>query len=220
MKDFDGRSTVAEVALVFGFIVGVPVAWSLVIGHRFAGDFSQGRLLRTVAAEVVLALCFVPWLMRRRGWDPGRVASRPSVGDAGRGILLWVAGYAAYLTSVTACVVLWPQTLAQLRQFAPRSSAAVWVVILVSIINPVFEEFLFLGYAVPRLECFGLPVACLVSIALRTMLHAYQGLIAIVGILPLAIIFTLYYARTRRFWPVVTAHLIFDAVGLLSATHS
>ncbi|MFN2564160.1 MAG: CPBP family intramembrane glutamic endopeptidase [Gemmatimonadaceae bacterium] len=88
------------------------------------------------------------------------------------------------------------------------------VAIAGAIINPFFEEFLFLGYGITAVERFGLRTAIVVSVALRTAIHAYQGAMALVGILPMAIVFTLYYVRTRRLWPVIVAHIIMDALGL------
>jgi membrane protease YdiL (CAAX protease family) len=29
-------------------------------------------------------------------------------------------------------------------------------------------------------------------------------------------VFTVYYSRTKRLWPVVVSHMLFDAFGLLS----
>jgi membrane protease YdiL (CAAX protease family) len=38
--------------------------------------------------------------------------------------------------------------------------------------------------------------------------------LALVSILPLAVILTAYYLRTGRLWPIVVAHVIFDAASL------
>lgn len=48
----------------------------------------------------------------------------------------------------------------------------------------------------------------------RVAIHAYQGQMALVGITPMAVVFTCYFARTGRLWPVVVAHAIGDAAGL------
>jgi len=36
----------------------------------------------------------------------------------------------------------------------------------------------------------------------------------VIGIVPLGFIFTYWYARTGRLWPVVLAHALFDVAGL------
>ncbi len=98
------------------------------------------------------------------------------------------------------------------------AGASVPALVAVTVLNALFEEFLWLGYAVPALASrLGLEAACVVSIGLRTSIHLYQGAMAFVGILPMAVIVTLYFARTRRLWPVVVAHVVIDAVGLAGA---
>jgi membrane protease YdiL (CAAX protease family) len=70
------------------------------------------------------------------------------------------------------------------------------------------------------LRPFGNAAAILGSAGLRTLLHAYQGAMALVSILPLGLVFTIYYARSRRIWPVIVAHMLFDVVALLQVIHS
>ena len=52
------------------------------------------------------------------------------------------------------------------------------------------------------------------------LVHAYQGPMAVIGILPLGLVFTYYFARSRRLWPAVVAHMIFDTIGLLQVLQS
>jgi membrane protease YdiL (CAAX protease family) len=60
----------------------------------------------------------------------------------------------------------------------------------------------------------GFALRDVVSVALRVAIHSYQGPIALIGILPMTIVFTWYYARSGRLSPVVVAHVITDAAGL------
>jgi membrane protease YdiL (CAAX protease family) len=53
-----------------------------------------------------------------------------------------------------------------------------------------------------------------VSAALRLLAHGYQGPLALVTVLPVGILFTLYYARTWRIWPVIVAHAFQDTLAL------
>jgi len=84
-----------------------------------------------------------------------------------------------------------------------------------------------LGFAAGRVESFnfgqsrllGTVAAEVVAVAILwpwLAIHSYQGLVALTSILPLAIVFTVYYSRTKRLWPVVVSHMLFDAFGLLS----
>jgi membrane protease YdiL (CAAX protease family) len=56
-----------------------------------------------------------------------------------------------------------------------------------------------------------------VSVGIRLLCHLYQGPLA-VGIVPVGLVFTWYYARTHRLWPVVIAHAISDFVALVAYT--
>jgi membrane protease YdiL (CAAX protease family) len=53
-------------------------------------------------------------------------------------------------------------------------------------------------------------------VALRVLVHLYQGRLALIAILPLGVVFTWYYVRTKRLWPVVVAHVVVDALALSS----
>ena len=54
------------------------------------------------------------------------------------------------------------------------------------------------------------------SLVLRLAVHLYQGRLAFISILPLAVVFTVYYSRTNRLWPVIVAHMLFDIIALAS----
>jgi membrane protease YdiL (CAAX protease family) len=49
--------------------------------------------------------------------------------------------------------------------------------------------------------------------------HAYQGPLAVVTVVPIGILFTAYYLRTRRLWPVVVAHAFQDILALEILRH-
>jgi uncharacterized protein len=56
----------------------------------------------------------------------------------------------------------------------------------------------------------------LLSTALRVAVHTYQGVLSLLVILPWGIVFTVYYLRTRRLWPLILAHALQDAIALLA----
>lgn len=101
------------------------------------------------------------------------------------------------------------------RDTIHRRSSRPLAIVVTSVVNPVFEEFLWLGYGVARLaDRIGLRAAAVLSILLRLGVHTYQGPWAVLGVLPLALAFTWYYGRIRRLWPVNVAHVLLDALGL------
>jgi membrane protease YdiL (CAAX protease family) len=153
-----------------------------------------------------------------RGWTFKRVGLTPQFRDTLIGAGLAFASYAAY-------VAVWIVVAAANLQPAYLNGASspvggqfdLLTVTAISIVNPLFEEFFVCGYviAVAR-ECGHLALGVNASIAIRLAYHLYQGGIGVVGIIPLGLIFGLWFARTGRLWPVVVAHGITDFVALVS----
>jgi uncharacterized protein len=209
------RGSSAELAAVFGLTVALPLTLTVIAGRVGSFDFGQRRLLTTLTAEAIVVLLLWPWLARR-GWSFRRIAGAPEPFDVLRGVGLAVLAYLAYYFSAIAWFMLAPDSYAALAASAPTGTASVVVVAMLCVVNPVVEEFLWLAYGVTALERFGTRNAIVTSVALRTLIHAYQGVVALIGIVPLGFVFTIYYARTRRLWPAIVAHVCFDAIALAS----
>ena len=210
------RATIPELVLVLGLPTAVFLVPSLKLLARHAGlpDFDDARFSSTLVVEAALAALLLPFL-RRRGWRVTEVAGAPEPRDVLRGAGVWLAAMAGYYLVWIVFALSAPALAETVRGQPPAGSVSALMIVAVAVLNPVFEEFLWLGYAIPALGSrLGLRGACVVSLALRVAVHAYQGAMAIVGILPASAVLTWYYARTRRLWPVVVAHVIMDALSL------
>jgi membrane protease YdiL (CAAX protease family) len=97
----------------------------------------------------------------------------------------------------------------------PAFGLSLPVVLLVSLVNPFFEEGILLAYVVPALRKKGLQTALCVSLILRLATHLYQGPQAAISILPTGLLFFGYYWRTGKIWPPVLAHALLDFVPLM-----
>jgi membrane protease YdiL (CAAX protease family) len=208
--------TVLELLLVLGLPTSLFFAGSLRwLAHNTGNPYvSDARVASTLVFELALAALLLPFL-RRRGWRPGQVAGTPEPRDVLRGAGVWLAAMASYYLTWIVFTLSAP-TLARAIHHGPTPGVHVSAVmiVVVAVLNPLFEEFLWLGYGIPALSSrLGLRGASVVSVALRVAVHIYQGAQGIIGILPVAIVFTRYYARTRRIWPVVVAHVIADALA-------
>lgn len=64
--------------------------------------------------------------------------------------------------------------------------------VLVSLINPLFEE--------------------------RLSVHLYQGPLGVASILPMGLLFAVYYWEMRQLWRPILAHFLFGPFGLLHHT--
>jgi len=213
------RAKTLEIVLVLGLptIVGLLASIVWLAHPRANATVSDARLLRTIGEEIAFCAVGLPFL-RRRGWTPAAAAGQPHPVDVLRAGLVWLTSYVAYVVVAISVISLAPALApaAQTPPFGVSASAA--TVLFVSLVNPLFEEFLWLGYGISALRPrLGLTGACVVSIALRVLVHAYQGPMALIGIAPLAIVFTMYYALTGRLWPVIVAHILQDVIGLAAA---
>lgn len=207
-----------EIALVLGaptaLFLASSISWRL---RRPDGVvFTDRRLLVTLLIEGVIAVIMLRYLSRR-GWKPMEVAGTPEPQDVLRGMGLWLGVVTAYAATFLALYLIVPGFVAPIQKPQFTGSLSPVFVLTAALFNPLFEEFLWLGYAIPAVgNRFGVRTAFVVSVTARVLVHAYQGRMALVAILPLGAIFTWYYVRTGRLWPVVVAHVIVDALALSS----
>jgi len=143
-------------------------------------------------------------ILKTRGWKWSDFAIHASRGATILGVIiaiaLFVFGYAFEAIFGKVPVVL---------------SAGLLPILLVSLLNPVFEELLVLGYVVQSMRrAFGLTTAFNVSLALRILYHLYQGPLAVIPIAVMALVFTLVYVKLGRLWPVIVSHALLDFLGL------
>jgi uncharacterized protein len=174
-----------------------------------------------LAVYELLTLAAVLWIGRIRGWSLKSFGLRPTWKWTAIGILLFfAAGFTARLIGM-----LLKNFVPSLLPSALQSHVVVEVslpfIILISAINPVFEESLWGGYFVHALKRYGMWIAVLASALLRTFCHAHLGIRALVSILPMGVIYGLVYWRWRQLWPLVVAHslqMFFSLMGGLYVT--
>jgi membrane protease YdiL (CAAX protease family) len=94
---------------------------------------------------------------------------------------------------------------------------ALFTVIAASAVNALFEEVFVCGYLISVAKENGhLAVGVNASIALRLAYHLYEGGAGVIMIIPVGLIFALWFSRTGRLWPVVVAHTLIDVAALFS----
>jgi membrane protease YdiL (CAAX protease family) len=209
----------AEFAVVvlgaFGYFVVISLA-AVFHADPQAGQLSDRHLLVLLAYELVLLLLLLGFL-RLRGWTVDRFDIRLTAGETLAGFGLAGVAYLAYILVFVVVAAAWPQA-AQATQTSVISSSGISLatVIAVSFINPAFEEIFVCGYVIAALQKSGDTWAGVhVSVAIRLLYHLYQGAIAVIGVVPIGLIFALWYRRTGRLWPVIVAHAVTDFAALL-----
>jgi uncharacterized protein len=175
-------------------------------------EFQDTGLLWLVAFELVTFT--VAWMfLRVRGWRLAYFNIRPSWSGLLLGALLF--GF-----SLIADAVIWDlfakhsAARAIIEDIARMKTATPLVVLLVSLVNGVYEEFFLTGYLLKALRPAGISAALGVSALVRVTYHLYQGPLGALTVMAFGLLLTAFYWRYRTLWPVICAHVIADFVAL------
>jgi uncharacterized protein len=208
--------------LVLAFAPSVLGLLFLALGPQGTAPAQTQVLPSLISIVIELFLSWSPVLVigfllarNREGWA-GIGLTRFSAGDLGMGAVLWVASFIVVLV------------LAQLFQYFGQREVdflppglPLWFralqAVLIAVTAGVTEEIVVRGYAQTRLEQLRAPAAVilLVPTALWAVLHVYQGLGAALTIFGLGLMYAWYFQRTRRLWPLILAHILFDMTQLV-----
>lgn len=206
-----------EFALVLGIAFGLLIHLSLssLLGHQSAA-FGNAQLARLLAYELVVG-SGVAMILRHNGWRLPHFNVYPTLGATGAGLLLAAGGVALFQgcawlatwifgSTIDTHLTGWPQTA------VPASAL---LIALVCVVNPLFEEMLVSGYVIGALRRrYGVLAAINFSAALRVAVHLDQGIFAVLWVGLIGLLCGYVYVQTRRLWPLVVAHMIYDFVLL------
>ena len=176
--------------------------------------FDNRGVIALVGIEL-LQLAIVLWIGHIRGWSLATFGFDISWKWTGAGLLLFVV--MLFFNGIVG--VLAYQFHPVLHEFHAEH-LSLFAILLVSLVNPVFEEVLEAGYFIHSLERFGMWPVVLASGLLRALLHTYQGFNGAVSALTVGVVFGLAYWRWRQLWPLIVAHALTDFLGLLSIAHA
>jgi membrane protease YdiL (CAAX protease family) len=216
-----GRFNGLEFTLVIGIAFGQFIVFS--IASLLAGPgtgsrmFDTGHLAYLLVYESV-AGSIVALILWRNGWRLRDFTLQPSLTATGQGIGLACAGWLVYYVAAILAHALFGGSIgdrvAEDDQLV-LGGAAPLLILLVSLLNPLFEEILVCGYVIEALRNrLGVVAAINVSTTLRVLYHVYQGPFAFLWVAMLGLLFSYAYVKWRRLWPVVVAHAIHDYVAL------
>jgi membrane protease YdiL (CAAX protease family) len=172
--------------------------------------YDNREMLLVVGIELVCGL-IAALILRARGWKWSDFGLQPTFGQAMLGMALYVISsllivmvYATY-TSISGI---------DLTKVVGWESKVTWpMIILLVLVNPLYEELFEVAYNLRALESHGGAFAVTLSAVIRLSCHLYQGPIAALTILPMALIYAYVYWRWRKLWPLVIAHAAADCIG-------
>jgi membrane protease YdiL (CAAX protease family) len=162
----------------------------------------------------VMLLIPVLWIGKVRGWSLSTFGSKISWKATGAGIVLFLVAEAVMVGVSYGVGMIHPQQ-------APIAAGrlAVFPILLISLLNPVYEEVLENAYFIHRLERFGMWPAVLASAAFRGVFHLQFGINAVLSIFAFGVIFAFVYWRWRQLWPLIVAHSLTDLLALFYASY-
>jgi len=184
------------------------------------------ELFDLLFSYVVPALFALYLLNRDRDWSPATARATARIGLDGRRWrfdLVTGLGLAA-VVGVPGLGLYFAARALNINTDVAAANLTEWwagpILVLLAFGNGLLEEVVVVGYLVTRLRQTGWGVAAAVtfSAVLRGSYHLYQGFGAFVGNAIMGVIFTLFYLRTKRLWPLVLAHTVLDVIAFLGYT--
>lgn len=178
---------------------------------------SDRTVLWLVCYEL-LAFMIVLGVARIRGWSLTTFGLRVSWKWTGAGLLLLIVTLVALSFQTLIFNLLNPPV----GKVEPLTNGGLTLpfVILLTVINPIFEELMEVGYFVHALKRYGGWTAVLASAFFRALLHGYAGFNLAASVLLLGLIFGSAYAWWRQLWPLVLAHGLIDFFALYHLLHA
>ena len=178
-------------------------------------------LLIARSLQVSIPILLIMRLRNVRWADYGFVSFRPAR-DVLVGIGLTLLGYFSYYAVATLLYNLGVDfsgdydAIPQITTEARISLVTIFLIMAASVANGFAEELAMRSYLLTRLaELVGSSVvAVLVTSVVFAAYHSYQGRYGVISTLMIGLVLGAYFAKTRRFWPVMIAHFIMDALPL------
>jgi membrane protease YdiL (CAAX protease family) len=209
--------------LVLAFAPGALSLLVLALGNAADNNASEQLVPAIVSGLFSAFLSWSPVLLiayllvrsgeGRRGIGLARFDGRA---DGMVGLGLWIASFVLVL------VLAWVFSPFGQREvdFLPPELPLWfrWIdALVIAVTAGVTEEVVVRGYAQTRLEQLKVPTAVVLVLptALWGILHLYEGLGAALTIFCLGMLYAWYFHKTRRLWPIIIAHGLFDLTQLV-----
>jgi membrane protease YdiL (CAAX protease family) len=185
---------------------------------QYSAAVEQYGYISALLSELT-SLALLWYVLRQNGQTLGGIGLRFQIGDLGHGLLLIVGSSFAFQFTRSAVVHVY-ESVAHHPPAPPVSPLAgvqfSFVLLAFVLLNPFFEELIVRAFLISEAAALtgSAAVAVAISVVLQTAYHLYQGIPNALGLGAFFLLFSLYYVRTQRAFPIIIAHLWSD----LSAT--
>lgn len=219
--EFSAAEVVVVVLTAFGSFILYSL-YTLLSGkaHEEAGPlsfFTSNHLYGIVIYELSIAPVVIS-ILYMRGW---RAADFPL--GVSRALTALGAGIAVATVAGDWVITLVLKALFQnirsvlnaYENVVPLGGPSLASVVILSIVNPVYEEAFVCGYVIAALrERLGVTTAVNVSVVIRVLYHLYQGLATFPFHAMYGLIQAYVFVRTGKLWPLIVSHAILDFYAL------
>jgi CAAX protease family protein len=207
----------------FGFPIYTSTYSSLMLStepnQSWLYKFTSNDFYYTILYEAI-ALLIIICFLKLRGW---------SLNDFNLGFtyrLIFVALLLVFISNVLKIIIY---TIAELFIIETDISTkhiqynldANWIsILLILIINSLYEEIILIGYLFKRLEKYNPIIIIGLSLLIRESYHSYQGLQGMLLIIPLGLVYGYYYYKYKKLWPIVLGHAFNNLLVFVSMHYS
>jgi uncharacterized protein len=200
--------------IAFGFLIISSIFPAFISSSDNSGSFfnyqneieETSTALFSIIVYEVFALGIIILILKYRGWKFSDFNLQFS-------FRLFLVGILLFYTDLLLNLLLEffihpiPPPSGTSGEYYPIRNEANWIsIILIVIINSIYEESILIGYLFKRLEKIHPVFVVVISLTIRELYHTYQGWISLINITSMGLIFGFYYYKFRKLWPVIIAH--------------
>jgi len=210
------------VVLAIGFSIPIVSSTMFFLGRRHQRPASHRNLVFTLIYEGIGLLCLYCVLKyQKRGFGDIGFSVRLYLAEAGHTFVLFFCALLLGTVTFNVLNIVHSFTLmhgspSKFNNAAIFGSGLSVFAILYVLLSPFYEELLVRAFLITEITQLyqKANLAVFVSVALQTSYHLYQGIPGAFSHIPTFWLFSAYYVRTRRIFPVILAHLLLDAQAL------
>jgi len=184
--------------------------------HSYASTSELGYL--RLLLKQVTCLALLVYVLNRNGQTTRDIGFRLSPTDLVHAGLLIVAGWFAFQLPRSFAISIYRLTGHEPSPYLSSLAGARLVVpTLLAVVNPFFEELIVRAFLISEVVLLtgSIVLAVVISTLLQTSYHFYQGIPNAIGHGFVFLMFSFYYVKKRRVWPIILAHMYADVHALV-----
>jgi membrane protease YdiL (CAAX protease family) len=204
-----------EAALLIAISFGWFISWSVMAvmnGFPSSASLSDAALAGMMLTELMFGAMALAFL-HLRGYQLKELLPSPSWRGCLDGMVVCAVAFAACM-AVSQLIPPSGDTIQPIAQIVANAKPSLGVVVLLSMLNGLYEETFLLGYLVRGFAPSGASFALGISVLVRLLYHLYQGPNGAVSVVVFGLVLSAAYWRTRQLWPAVVAHALADVLAL------